>query len=86
MSVVTTPERSQNTVLVTSTQVHYFSHHTVQYGAHLFIRAVVAAPSEDRSVSRVARRFGSDKLYICLSNKCFKVYPVYSLCVTDVRP
>ena len=35
--------------------------------------------------SRIARRFGSDKLYICLSNKCFKVYPVYSLC-TDVRP
>ena len=27
-------ELSQNTVLVTSTQVHYLSHHTVQYGAH----------------------------------------------------
>ena len=58
-------ERSRNTVLVTSTQVHYLSHRTVQYGAH---------------------SFGSDKLYICLSNKCFKVYPAYSLCVTDVRP
>ena len=36
-------------------------------------------------LEHVAHRFGSDKLYICLSNKCFKVYPVYSLC-TDVRP
>ena len=36
-------------------------------------------------LEQVAHRFGSDKLYICLSNKCFKVYPVYSLC-TDVRP
>ena len=37
------------------------------------------------STSRVTHSFGSDKLYICLSNKCFKVYPVYLLC-TDVRP
>ena len=36
-------------------------------------------------LEQVAHRFSSDKLYICLSNKCFKVYPVYSLC-TDVRP
>ena len=33
----------------------------------------------------VACSTSSGKLYICLSNKCFKVYPVYSLC-TDVRP
>ena len=36
-------------------------------------------------LEQVAHRFGSDKLYICLSNKCFKVYPVYLLC-TDIRP
>ena len=41
--------------------------------------------SRSGSTSRVTHSFGSDKLYICLSNKCFKVYPVYSLC-TDVRP
>ena len=29
-----TRERSQNTVLATSTQVHYLSHRTVQYSAH----------------------------------------------------
>ena len=69
------PERSRNTVLVTSIQVHYLSHHTVQYGAHSFTDS-----SESGSASRVARSFGSGKLYICLSNKCFKVYPVYSLC------
>ena len=33
----------------------------------------------------IAHRFGSGKLYICLSNKCFKENTVYSLC-TDVRP
>ena len=32
------------------------------------------------SASRVARSFDSGKLYICLSNKCFKVYPAYLLC------
>ena len=32
------------------------------------------------ATSRVACSFGSSKLYICLSNKCFKVYPAYSLC------
>ena len=69
-----TNERSQNTVLITSTQVHYLSHRTVKYGAHSF-----ADSSESGSASRVARSFGSGKLYICLSNKCFKVYPAYSL-------
>ena len=58
-----------------STQVHYLSHRTVQCGAHS-----VTDSSESGSASRVARSFGSDKLYICLSNKCFKVYPAYSLC------
>ena len=37
------------------------------------------------ATSRVAHRFGSGKLYICLNNKCFELHPVYSLC-TDVRP
>ena len=36
--------------------------------------------SQLRATSRLACSFGSDKLFICLSNKCFKVYPVYSLC------
>ena len=36
-------------------------------------------------LEQVAHRFGNNKLYISLNNKCFKVYPVYSLC-TDVRP
>ena len=39
----TVPEKcdewSRNTILVTSTQVHYLSHCTVQYGAHLLISA-----------------------------------------------
>ena len=58
-----------------STQVHYLSHRTVQYGAHSF-----ADSGGSGSASRVACSFGSGKLYICLSNKCFKVYPAYSLC------
>ena len=40
----------------------------------------VADSGKSGSASRVARSFGSSKLYICLSNKCFKVYPAYSLC------
>ena len=42
-------ERSRNTVLVTSTQVHHLSHSTVQYGAHSFTDS-----SESGSASRVA--------------------------------
>ena len=45
-----TVERSRNTVLATSTQVHYLSQRTVQYGAHLLI-----STSEGGSASRVAR-------------------------------
>ena len=37
------------------------------------------------STSRVAHSFGSDKLYICLSNKCFNCIQ-HICCVTDVRP
>ena len=60
----------------------YIRHRTVQCESQSHSRISV---SKSRSNSRVAHSFGSDKLYICLSNKCFKVYPVYSLC-TDVRP
>ena len=35
-------ERSRNTVLVTSTQVHYLSHRTVQYGAFQLIHTLAA--------------------------------------------
>ena len=41
--------------------------------------------SESRATSRVAHRFGSDKLYICLSNKCFNCIQ-HICCVTDIRP
>ena len=58
----------------------YIRHHTVQCEVR-----ITASVSESGAASRVAHGFGSGKLYICLSNKCFKVYPVYSLC-TDVRP
>ena len=37
------------------------------------------------STSRVAHSFSSDKLYICLSNKCFNCIQC-NCCVTDVRP
>ena len=69
------PNGPEIPVLVTSIQVHNLSHHTVQYGTHSF-----ADSGESGSASRVAHSFGSGKLYICLSNKCFKVYPAYSLC------
>ena len=60
----------------------YIRHHTVQCESQS--RSRISA-SKSGWTSRVAHSFGSNKLYICLSNKCFKVYPVYSLC-TDVRP
>ena len=41
---------------------------------------VAVDASESGATSTVALRFGSDKLYICLSNKCFKLHPVYLLC------
>ena len=66
-----------------STKVYtssYIKHRTVQCEVR-----IMASVSESGSTSRVAHSFGSGKLYTCLSNKCFKVYPVYSLC-TDVRP
>ena len=72
---------------LTSTQAAIYG--TAQYSASVI---PVIHLSESRALdlqslaSRVAHSFGSGKLYICLSNKCFKVYPVYSLCVTDVRP
>ena len=58
----------------------YIKHRTVQCEVR-----IMASISESGSTSRVAHSFGSGKLYIGLSNKCFKVYPVYSLC-TDIRP
>ena len=39
-----TLEQSRNTILVMSTQVHYLSHRTVQYGTHLPIRTVATVP------------------------------------------
>ena len=68
-------KRSQNIILVMPTQVPYLSHHTVQYGTHSF-----ADSGKSGSASRLACSFGSGKLYKCFSNKCFKVYPAYSLC------
>ena len=59
---------------------NYLSHHTVQYGAHSFTDF-----SESGATSRVAHSFGSDKLYICLSNKCFNCIKRIC-CVTDIRP
>ena len=59
---------------------HHIRHRTVQCEVR-----ITASVSESGSISRVAHSFGSGKLYICLSNKCFKVHPVYSLCI-DVRP
>ena len=53
-----TCERSRNTVLVMSTQVHYLSHRTVQYGTHSCISSQhirSADSSESGSASRVAR-------------------------------
>ena len=61
---------------------------TSSYIRHHMVQCAVIPPvdfSESGATSRVAHSFGSNKLYICLSNKCFKVYSVYSLC-TDVRP
>ena len=68
----------------------YIRHRTVQYSAQSLAHSVTSTRSmqsvQTRQLpSRVARRFGSDKLYICLSNKCFKLHPVYLLC-TDIRP
>ena len=83
-------ERSQNTVLLASTQATMKG--TVQYSTGAESDHSGQSSQQDQLVksctpatSRVTCRFGSDKLYICLSNKCFKVYPVYSLCI-DVRP
>ena len=51
-------ERSQNTILVMSTQVHYLSHRTVQYGRISSFHALAVIQSADsgesRSTSRVA--------------------------------
>ena len=83
-------ERSQNTVLLASTQalIYKSPHSTVWECISPGTSAEYGSTVGSLRVARlehIAHRFGSDKLYICLSNKCFKVYPVYSLC-TDVRP
>ena len=82
-------ERFRNTILVTSTQVHYLSHCTVQYRVHKHSPVSHWVTTVKNScvpaASRVARSFGSDKLYICLSNKCFNC--IQCICwVTDIRP
>ena len=80
--VLWTVPKYRSTSVYTSS---YIRHHTVQYGAQSL---ALAQCSRFRRVSRrvgVAHRFGRDKLYICLNNKCFKLHPVYSLC-TDIRP
>ena len=59
---------------------NYLSHRTVQYGAHSF-----TGFSESGATSRVAHSFSSDKLYICLSNKCFNCIQRIR-CATYVRP
>ena len=59
---------------------NYIRHHTVQ------CERICQLPlKQSRPTSRVAHRFGSDKLYICLSNKCFNCIQCIC-CVTDVRP
>ena len=72
-------ERSQNTVLLTSTQ-ETIKPTAVQCGAHS-----VTDFTESRATSRVAHSFCSDKLYICLSNKWFNCIQRIC-CVTDIRP
>ena len=68
----------------------YISHHTVQCesaflpGTSAEYRSTVGSLRVAR-LEQVAHRFGSNKLYMCHRNKCFKVYPVYLLC-TDIRP
>ena len=59
---------------------NYIRHHTVQCGC---IRRLPLKQS--RPTSREANRFSSDKLYICLSNKCFDCIQCIC-CVTDLRP
>ena len=63
---------------------NYLRHRTVQCGRICQLTLQL----DSRAVgptSRVAHRFGSGKLYICLSNKCFN--HIQRICsVTDVRP
>ena len=42
-------------------------------------------PQQSGPTSRVTHSFGSNKLYICLSNKCFNCIQ-HICCVMDVRP
>ena len=72
-------EWSQNIVLLMSTQA------TIKGTTHYSVGAFASTPSHRADPLVVAHKSGSGKLYICLSNKRFMVYPVYSLC-TDVRP
>ena len=72
----------------------YIRHRTVQCGCILaLVIAALRHPrcihqdalNKSRVASRVAHRFGSDKLYICLNNKCFNCIQCIR-CVTDIRP
>ena len=58
----------------------YIRHHTVQCEVNVAVDA-----SESGATSRVARSFGSNKLYICLSNKCFNCIQRIC-CLIDIRP
>ena len=82
-------EWSRNTVLLTSTQATIKG--TTQYsvGDQSQLSTVrdqlSIGPDRYPSGSRVAHSFGSDKLYIVLSNKCFKCIQCIC-CGIDIRP
>ena len=76
-------ERSRNTVLLTSTQAAISG--TTQYSARSVTKSLSGRVRAVGPTSRAAHSFGSDKLYICLSNKCFNCIQCIC-CVTDVRP
>ena len=85
LTIWTVPKYRSTNVYTSS----YIRHRTVQCEVTQSV-SESALPSRcfSRAVgptSRVAHSFGSDKLYICLSNKCFNCIQCIC-CVTDVRP
>ena len=79
-----TVPKYHSTSIYTSTYIHSTVWECIAPGTSAEYGSTVGSLRVPR-LEQVAHRFGSDKLYICLSNKCFKVYPVYLLC-TGVRP
>ena len=81
----TVPEYCSTNVYTSS----YIRHRTVQCEVTQSVNeSTLASRRSSRAVgptNRVAHSFGSDKLYIGLSNKCFN-YIQCICCVTDVRP